>query len=336
MPSRRAPTASSRRFSPRAAARRSSALRTCCRCTARTAARAPARPPSPFSTCTAHYRTCSDRWRRESWADATCTPLSSFRCSTASSPTHRAPTRRPPSATPSSLRAPASAQCAAPQHGPNQSAAPSPPWAVSAPQLSPPCASSGRAWRPSAARHSSRGAPPGQWHPSHGLSCSSEPPPRSCLSLTAFVHPSQAPRPRRSSVATAASSSRPSFTRRPSRLRRASTAKPWGTWRRRSTVETVVALPRQCPSWAPAPPQGAPGGFGRLGTPRVEARPLGAQPRPQVLELAASKVAGFTAFDLRPSSQGKDVEGKHRIRGDINVLLLGDPGDPMPRRAHPM
>ena len=24
--------------------------------------------------------------------------------------------------------------------------------------------------------------------------------------------------------------------------------------------------------------------------------------------------------------QGKDVEGKHRIRGDINVLLLGDPG----------
>jgi DNA replication licensing factor MCM2 len=24
--------------------------------------------------------------------------------------------------------------------------------------------------------------------------------------------------------------------------------------------------------------------------------------------------------------QGKDVAGKHRIRGDINVLLLGDPG----------
>ena len=23
---------------------------------------------------------------------------------------------------------------------------------------------------------------------------------------------------------------------------------------------------------------------------------------------------------------GKDVHGKHRIRGDINVLLLGDPG----------
>lgn len=24
--------------------------------------------------------------------------------------------------------------------------------------------------------------------------------------------------------------------------------------------------------------------------------------------------------------QGKDAEGKHRVRGDINVLLLGDPG----------
>jgi DNA replication licensing factor MCM2 len=23
---------------------------------------------------------------------------------------------------------------------------------------------------------------------------------------------------------------------------------------------------------------------------------------------------------------GKDVKGKHRIRGDINLLLLGDPG----------
>jgi DNA replication licensing factor MCM2 len=24
--------------------------------------------------------------------------------------------------------------------------------------------------------------------------------------------------------------------------------------------------------------------------------------------------------------QSKDVHGKHRIRGDINVLVLGDPG----------
>ena len=32
-----------------------------------------------------------------------------------------------------------------------------------------------------------------------------------------------------------------------------------------------------------------------------EAQPLGTQPPPQVLERAASKVAGFTAFDPRPS-----------------------------------
>ena len=57
---------------------------------------------------------------------------------------------------------------------------------------------------------------------------------------------------------------------------------------------TVQARPMEskCPPWqrpssAPAPPQDAPGGPGQLGTPRVEARPLGAQPRPQVLELAA-------------------------------------------------
>ena len=56
--------------------------------------------------------------------------------------------------------------------------------------------------------------------------------------------------------------------------------------------------PWRCSSSAPVPPQGAPGGSGRLGTPRVGARPLGAQPPPRGLALAASSVADFkgTAF----------------------------------------
>ena len=37
--------------------------------------------------------------------------------------------------------------------------------------------------------------------------------------------------------------------------------------------------------------------LGKLGTPRVEARPLGAQPLPRGLERAASKVTDSTAFD---------------------------------------
>eukprot|EP00964_Phaeocystis_antarctica_P089799 scaffold57351_cov50-Phaeocystis_antarctica.AAC.5 len=53
----------------------------------------------------------------------------------------------------------------------------------------------------------------------------------------------------------------------------------------------------KCPSSAPVPPQGAPGGSGQLGAPRAEACPLVAQPLPRVLELAASRAADFTAFD---------------------------------------
>ena len=64
----------------------------------------------------------------------------------------------------------------------------------------------------------------------------------------------------------------------------------------------ITALAAWCPSSAPAAPQAAPGGSGRLGTPRVEARPLGALPLPPMLELAASKVADFTAFDRLGSS----------------------------------
>ena len=56
--------------------------------------------------------------------------------------------------------------------------------------------------------------------------------------------------------------------------------------------------PRWHPSSAPATPQSARGGPVQLGTSRVAPRPLGSQPSPQVLELAASKVADLTAFDL--------------------------------------
>ena len=49
----------------------------------------------------------------------------------------------------------------------------------------------------------------------------------------------------------------------------------------------------QCPSSATAPHEGAPGGSGQLRTPRKRST----QPLPRVLELAASKVADFTACD---------------------------------------
>jgi len=49
----------------------------------------------------------------------------------------------------------------------------------------------------------------------------------------------------------------------------------------------------QCPSSAPAPPQGAPGGSGRRGTPRGRRGPATGRPAtlPRVLERAASKAA---------------------------------------------
>ena len=50
------------------------------------------------------------------------------------------------------------------------------------------------------------------------------------------------------------------------------------------------------PNTAPAPPRDAPGGSGRLRTPGREARPLGAQPAPALLEPAATKAADSTAF----------------------------------------
>eukprot|EP00964_Phaeocystis_antarctica_P126512 scaffold90184_cov51-Phaeocystis_antarctica.AAC.1 len=55
----------------------------------------------------------------------------------------------------------------------------------------------------------------------------------------------------------------------------------------------------QCPSSAPVPPRGAPGGCRQLGTPS-KTGPPGAQPLPRMLELAASKAAHFIAFDHPP------------------------------------
>ena len=52
------------------------------------------------------------------------------------------------------------------------------------------------------------------------------------------------------------------------------------------------------------PPQAAPGGPVQLGTPGVRPRPLGANPPPQLLERAASKVADFTVFDRQALAEG--------------------------------
>ena len=53
------------------------------------------------------------------------------------------------------------------------------------------------------------------------------------------------------------------------------------------------ALPAQRPSSPPVPPQGAPGGSGRPSTPREAAGPPGAQPRPRLLEPAATEAARY-------------------------------------------
>ena len=52
----------------------------------------------------------------------------------------------------------------------------------------------------------------------------------------------------------------------------------------------------QWPSSAPVPPQGAPGGPRAARHSQGGPRPLGPQPRPQLLELAAPKAADFAAF----------------------------------------
>ena len=53
------------------------------------------------------------------------------------------------------------------------------------------------------------------------------------------------------------------------------------------------------------PPQGAPGGSGRPSTPREVAGPPGAQPRPRLLEPAATEAADSTAFLLVHTGKAK-------------------------------
>ena len=59
----------------------------------------------------------------------------------------------------------------------------------------------------------------------------------------------------------------------------------------------LKAPPWQRLSSALAPPQGAPGGSGQLGTPRKRPAHCGAQLPRRELERATFKVANFTAFD---------------------------------------
>eukprot|EP00964_Phaeocystis_antarctica_P050803 scaffold29574_cov48-Phaeocystis_antarctica.AAC.2 len=74
----------------------------------------------------------------------------------------------------------------------------------------------------------------------------------------------------------------------------------------------VKVPPWQGPSSPSVPPRGAPGGSGRPGTPK----PLGAQPRPRVLERAASKAADSTAFGHAGSGlRLRTADARWRLRG---------------------
>ena len=62
-------------------------------------------------------------------------------------------------------------------------------------------------------------------------------------------------------------------------------------------AQHVHTRPWHCASWAPAPPQGAPGGSGQPRTPRQRGRPVRAQPLPRPREWASSNAVHHpTAF----------------------------------------
>ena len=81
--------------------------------------------------------------------------------------------------------------------------------------------------------------------------------------------------------------------------------------------------PWQGPSSAPVPPQGAPGGSAAARYSQVEARPLGAQRLPQVLELAASKVADSTAFVHVGASSSSSSRGRYTYYGCSHYTYSG-------------
>ena len=104
---------------------------------------------------------------------------------------------------------------------------------------------------------------------------------------------------------------------------------------RPSAGDTYGAVPQHCQSFplgsAPArplvPPQGAPGGSGAAWYSQSEAQPLGTPPPPRGLERAASKVAGFTAFDLimqAPLQGGREAIARRR-RGELACRQPGRP-----------
>ena len=88
----------------------------------------------------------------------------------------------------------------------------------------------------------------------------------------------------------------------------------------------VKVPPTQCPRSAPAPPQGAPGGSGRLGTTRGEAGPLCAQPPPQVLELAGSKAAHGPAVDHAGAEFGWPIDREEFDRVELGRKPKGTTG----------
>jgi len=96
---------------------------------------------------------------------------------------------------------------------------------------------------------------------------------------------------------------------------------------KRSHASIFTVSPWQCPSSAPVPPpQGAPGGSGRVDSPSGRGRPtkrpskyshskyshskhslLSAQPLPRLLALAAVKIADFTAVDYAGTPRSSPI-----------------------------